>query len=59
MDDASSIGGEYIILGDLNVKSPQWGVPTADKRGLYLSDSIAESELVVHNTGNKLHSAEG
>nr|CAI5831671.1 unnamed protein product [Callosobruchus analis] len=36
--DAKSVGGEYIIL---------------DKRGLYLSDWRAESELVVHNTGNK------
>nr|CAI5866919.1 unnamed protein product [Callosobruchus analis] len=53
MDDEKSFGGEYIILGDLNVKSPQWGSPTADKRGLYLSDWIAESELVVPNTGDK------
>nr|CAI5835676.1 unnamed protein product [Callosobruchus analis] len=53
MDDAKSVGGEYIILGDLNVKSPQWGSPIADKRGLYLSDWIAQSDLVVHNTGNK------
>nr|CAI5860539.1 unnamed protein product [Callosobruchus analis] len=40
------------LVDDLNVKSLQWGSPTADKRGLYLSDWIAESELVVHNTGN-------
>nr|CAI5849890.1 unnamed protein product [Callosobruchus analis] len=53
MDDAKSVGGEYIILGDLNVKSSQWGSPIADKRGLYLSDWIAQSDLVVHNTGNK------
>lgn len=35
MQDSRKVGGESIILGDLNFKSPLWGSHKTDKRGEY------------------------
>nr|CAH7736534.1 unnamed protein product [Callosobruchus chinensis] len=39
--DSMSASDESIILGDLNVKSPQWGSPVANKIGEYWCESLA------------------
>nr|CAH7763367.1 unnamed protein product [Callosobruchus chinensis] len=50
---------QYVILGDFNSKSPLWGPQSADRRGDYLSEWIAELDLVVHNSGNNQRFGEG
>lgn len=39
---------KYIILGDINIKLPQWRSPTADERRDYLTE-----EMAAHNTSGK------
>lgn len=43
---------EAIIVGDLNAKSPAWGSPTEDARGVYLTEWAAVLDLVVINRGD-------
>ncbi|KAJ8970450.1 hypothetical protein NQ317_000664 [Molorchus minor] len=52
MEDVTGNTGKSIIVGDLNVKSPEWGSPTTDNRGAYLSEWISSLDLVVHNNGD-------
>ncbi|KAJ8972488.1 hypothetical protein NQ314_000164 [Rhamnusium bicolor] len=52
MEDVTSNSGKSIILGDLNVKSPEWGSPTTDNRGAYMAEWISTLDLVVHNNGD-------
>lgn len=42
-----------IVSGDFNAKSPQWGMPFTDYRGVEVTEWIAENELTVINTGVK------
>ncbi|CAH2014689.1 unnamed protein product [Acanthoscelides obtectus] len=49
VDATRTSGYAYVILGDLNAKSPQWGSPNTDRRGHYRSRLIAEVDLVVLN----------
>lgn len=51
MQDHKKCGGESIIMGDLNVKSPLWGSPITDLRGRYWAEWLASLDLVVLNTG--------
>lgn len=51
MNDARDTAEEYIIVGDLNSKSPMWGSPISDKRGKYLEEWISETNLTIQNTG--------
>lgn len=44
---------ECIIIGDLNVKSSQWGSPVTDARGTYFADWLPALDLVVHNSDHK------
>ncbi|KAK9736986.1 Endonuclease-reverse transcriptase [Popillia japonica] len=53
MEKAKSQGAEFIIMGDLNVTSPQWGSPVADPRGEYLTEWLAELDMTVINKGDK------
>lgn len=43
---------DWIVVGDLNSKSYQWGSHVEDDRGTYLSEWFAEMDLEVVNTGN-------
>ncbi|KAJ8963710.1 hypothetical protein NQ314_005431 [Rhamnusium bicolor] len=52
MEDVTSNSGKSIILGDLNVKSPEWGSPTTDNRGAYMAEWISTLDLVVQNNGD-------
>lgn len=38
------------MMGDVNAKSLQWGSPTTDPRGEYLTDYIAMLDMIVQNT---------
>lgn len=51
MQDHKDGGGESIIMGDLNIKSPMWGSPTTDARGRYWAEWLDMLNLVVLNTG--------
>lgn len=42
---------EAIIAGDLNAKSPLWGSPATDPRGIHIEDWAAEINLQCMNTG--------
>ena len=42
---------EAILVGDFNAKSPQWGMKMTDRRGVVLTEWIAQHDLVVQNTG--------
>lgn len=42
---------ECIILGDINSKSIQWGLPITDKRGKYWTEWMSTLNLVVYNNG--------
>lgn len=53
MNTVKTHPGEAIILGDLNVKSPQWGSPTSDIRGEYFVEWLSTMDLLTHNTGDK------
>nr|CAH7734770.1 unnamed protein product [Callosobruchus chinensis] len=53
MEDVQSSSRKAILLGDLNVKSPEWGSPITDDRGAYLMEWISALDLVVHNTGDE------
>lgn len=44
-------GKHKILLGDINSKSPEWGSPTTDKRGEIWTEALAETDMVVCNTG--------
>nr|CAH7749745.1 unnamed protein product [Callosobruchus chinensis] len=52
MEHARANPRQYVILGDFNSKSPLWGPQSADRRGDYPSEWIAELDLVVHISGN-------
>nr|CAI5852388.1 unnamed protein product [Callosobruchus analis] len=41
-----------LIMGDLNSKSVEWGSPYTDRRGIYLTEHIAASNLVTLNHGD-------
>ncbi|KAJ8939664.1 hypothetical protein NQ314_011053 [Rhamnusium bicolor] len=51
MNDSRGRPGESIILGDLNVKSPQWGSAVTDARGGYIIEWMATLDMTVKNTG--------
>ncbi|XP_023310320.1 uncharacterized protein LOC108917090 [Anoplophora glabripennis] len=51
MEDSRKTDGETIILGDLNVKSPQWGSDVTDPRGEYLMEWLAATDMTTLNTG--------
>lgn len=44
---------DYVLMGDMNAKSPLWGSPVTDQRGIYLEEGFAELNLVVLNDGLK------
>ncbi len=46
------IKGEYIIMGDMNAKSPEWRAPWGDDRGKLLSKWIAANNLAIQNRGD-------
>ncbi|RZF33911.1 hypothetical protein LSTR_LSTR012253 [Laodelphax striatellus] len=43
--------GEFVIGGDFNAKSPEWGDPREDRRGQILMDWSASLQLAVINQG--------
>lgn len=51
MEFCRTLKEEFVIAGDMNAKSPQWGSPISDARGEYLADWFAGMDIVVHNTG--------
>lgn len=53
MNDSRGLSGDSLIIGDLNAKSPQWGSAIWDARGEYLTDWLAQVDMVVHNKGEK------
>nr|CAI5833253.1 unnamed protein product [Callosobruchus analis] len=59
MEDVQSSSRKAIVLGDLNVKSPEWGSPITDVRGAYLMEWISALDLVIHNTGDEPTFARG
>lgn len=42
-----------IIAGDYNAKSPQWGMPVADRRGEVVTEWMATNNLILLNQGEK------
>ncbi|XP_074035251.1 uncharacterized protein [Leptinotarsa decemlineata] len=51
--DTVQQGKKWIILGDINSKSPEWGSPTCDARGQYWAEWAATRNLVFANTGGE------
>ncbi|CAK1581407.1 unnamed protein product [Parnassius mnemosyne] len=43
---------DIILAGDFNAKSPWWGSREEDRRGLHLSEMIAEMDMNILNQGN-------
>lgn len=52
MDMVGQDSKEAIILGDLNIKSPQWGAPRTDARGEYFTEWISSMNIITLNSGN-------
>lgn len=46
--------GGYVLLGDFNTKSPLWGSPIPDNRGIYLAETAVTLDLVMLNDGKKV-----
>lgn len=51
MQDIRRNGREALLIGDLNVKSPEWGSPVTDQRGRILSEYMSQLNMVAHNQG--------
>lgn len=51
--DIDNNGGETIICGDFNAKSPLWGGDSVDRRGTALAEFVFSRGMVVMNTGSK------
>ncbi|XP_072375467.1 uncharacterized protein [Diabrotica undecimpunctata] len=51
MNEGRRLGGEFLVLGDFNAKSSEWGSPVTDARGRMLTDWVSALDLVVLNTG--------
>ena len=45
----------YIILGDLNTYSTQWGCPRTNTRGRRLEEIIMQNNICILNTGHPTH----
>ncbi|XP_043475040.1 uncharacterized protein LOC122506788 [Leptopilina heterotoma] len=48
-----AFGGDVLIAGDFNSKSPEWGETRLDRRGTLVSDMVAANDLVVVNRGQE------
>ncbi|XP_043481309.1 uncharacterized protein LOC122510602 [Leptopilina heterotoma] len=48
-----TFGGDVLIAGDFNSKSPEWGETRRDRRGILVSDMVSAGQLAVLNRGNK------
>ncbi|XP_072400594.1 uncharacterized protein [Diabrotica undecimpunctata] len=51
MNEGRRLGEEFLVLGDFNAKSSEWGSPVTDARGRMLTDWVSALDLVVLNTG--------
>lgn len=49
--EVEAIQGPKIIMGDVNIKSPLWGSPIWDKRGLIWVEYLCSHDLIVLNDG--------
>ncbi|XP_043472927.1 uncharacterized protein LOC122505400 [Leptopilina heterotoma] len=52
-ESIKAFGGDVLIAGDFNSKSPEWGETRLDKRGTLVSDMVAANDLVVMNRGRE------
>ena len=53
MADCIKIKKPTIIAGDLNSKSPLWGSPVEDPRGIMVAEWLAQNGLLVANVGDE------
>lgn len=51
-EDIRELGGDTIVGGDFNAKSPMWGSPSYSSSGRIVEDWAAELELCLLNEGN-------
>ncbi|XP_073972947.1 uncharacterized protein [Rhodnius prolixus] len=51
-DDIRVRGGRILVVGDLNAKAVEWGMPVTDMRGRLIVEMAARTELVVLNEGS-------
>ena len=52
-ESLSETVGRYLIRGDFNSKSPQWGEARLDRRGILVGEMIARNDLIVLNQGEE------
>ncbi|VEN53853.1 unnamed protein product, partial [Callosobruchus maculatus] len=50
--DQARNSSKAIVMEDLNSKSVEWGSSYTDRRGIYLTERIAASNLVILNQGD-------
>ena len=43
--------GQFLIAGDFNSKSPEWGEDRLDRRGILIGEMVARNHLIVLNRG--------
>ncbi|XP_051159331.1 uncharacterized protein LOC127280415 [Leptopilina boulardi] len=52
-ESVRAFGGDVLIAGDFNSKSPEWGESRLDRRGTLVANMVAANDLVVMNRGRK------
>ena len=43
--------GRFLIAGDFNSKSPEWGEARLDKREIFVGEVVARNDLIILNRG--------